>query len=271
MHRVDSHAHIFTHLAEFVENARYTPNYTACLERYIAELEHFHIQSAVLVQPSFYGTNNGYLLNEIARFRHPTIQLKAVVVVPETTPFSELQQLQQAGVVGVRLNLFGLPMPDLRQPTWQTFLTALSQLNLHLELHCPPHYSAKLLPILTACRVVTVIDHLGRPEPSLPLSEPHFQTLLDLLDPTLHWVKLSGIYRLAEQRTEAISRAKTIYEWLKQRGMLGRIVWGSDFPHTQYENAVSYEQVWQDLLEVVPSEVERNQILSDNAQQLFSF
>ena len=65
----------------------------------------------MLVQPSFLGTDNSYL---VAALKEQPQRLRGVVVVDPMIAQSELDDLSTAGVVGVRLNLIGVDLPDLK-------------------------------------------------------------------------------------------------------------------------------------------------------------
>ena len=58
------------------------------------------------------------MLNAIQQYPD---RLKGIAVVQHTTTFDELVNLKAQGIVGVRLNLFGLNPPALNTPDWQNF------------------------------------------------------------------------------------------------------------------------------------------------------
>ena len=77
-HAVDAHAHVFEPGLATVRDARYVPAYAAPLEQYLARLDEHGLERGVLVQPSFLGTDNSYLLAALAR--EPE-RLRGVIVV----------------------------------------------------------------------------------------------------------------------------------------------------------------------------------------------
>ncbi|MCF7520539.1 amidohydrolase family protein [Neisseria sp. ZJ106] len=267
MYTVDTHAHIFNQHDDFIEHARYTPSYTASVAEFLDRLDTHQLHYGVLIQPSFYGTDNSAMLQAVAEAKG---RLKAVIVVDPDISAQELQQYCQQGVCGIRLNLFGQPIPDVDTPQWEKLTQILKTLGWHIELHCPPGYLLVLLPAFKRHGVDIVIDHLGRPAYGQDLDGEVFQQFISLLDPKYHWIKLSGLYRLA-CADNAVECGRQIYEMLKAQGMLSRIVWGSDWPHTQHEHETDYSQNWQLLHEIVQDENERRQILSTNPCKLFGF
>ncbi|ABS43301.1 conserved hypothetical protein [Campylobacter jejuni subsp. doylei 269.97] len=64
---------------------------------------------------------------------------------------------------------------------------------------------------------------------------------------------------------------KKIYEILKKHFPLSHFVFGSDWPHTNFEANVNFSSVLTAFNEIVVSKKEQEQILGDNACALFGF
>jgi len=267
MRTVDTHAHIFAINDNVVENARYTPASDASPQAYLAHLDAHGFDCGVLVQPSFLGFDNRQMLAAIAASPE---RLKGIAVIPRDTEEATLQTLTSQGIVGARLNLFGQPLPDLSEHAWQRFLGRLGELNWQLELHCPPAYLRALLPGLASYRGPVVIDHFGRVDPAKGVDDPDYQAALELLEPSRHWIKISGYYRLGPGAQGSL-HAKQALALLLARGLRDRLVWGSDWPHTQHDDQVNYEAAVRFLHELVPEEALRLRILGENAQALYGF
>jgi predicted TIM-barrel fold metal-dependent hydrolase len=69
MQGVDCHAHVFSATAPPVAGARYRPSYAARLAAWRALWRPAGITHGVLIQPSFFGTNNTEMLATIAPTR----------------------------------------------------------------------------------------------------------------------------------------------------------------------------------------------------------
>ncbi len=115
---IDCHAHVFSRDLELAAVRRYTPGYDATLAQYLSHLHAHGLSHGVLVQPSFLGTDNRYLL---AALRQAPEQLRGVVVVERDVSRAELDDMARLGVVGVRLNLMGKALPDFRDAAWNGF------------------------------------------------------------------------------------------------------------------------------------------------------
>jgi hypothetical protein len=64
---VDTHAHVFTRELRLAPDPRYVPESGAPIERYLNLLDAHGIAAGILVQPSFLGTDNEYLIAALAR------------------------------------------------------------------------------------------------------------------------------------------------------------------------------------------------------------
>ena len=275
---VDCHAHVFLKNLPLATHHRHAPEFDAPLSQYMRLLDAHNITHAVLVQPSFLGTDNSFMLSALRE--HPQ-RLRCVVMLDPTTGEDELSALDVQGVVGVRLNLVGLPLPDISTPVWQTFFARLRALDWHLELHREsidiPTLVNAAMP--SGCRIV--VDHFGRPSADLAHKDPGFATLLKYADSGRVWVKLAAAYRNsrtarmaqaqhnAELETQDQANANRCAADLLAAYGAQRLVWGSDWPHTQHQHLIDYSQSLAVLSEWVPNASQRAQILGSTAAKLF--
>ena len=161
---VDCHAHVCGPASVFpyAQERIYTPP-DATLENYQALLKMLHIDRAVLVQPSVYGTDNRAMLAALKS--HPQ-QFRGVAVIPnDPKEISDqyLQELHSAGVRGIRCNIVdvadktaGLPIKNL---------TALAQriqpFAWHLELLMHVNEYPNLATVFENFPVDVVFGHFG--------------------------------------------------------------------------------------------------------------
>ncbi len=275
---VDCHAHVFLKDMPLAATHRYAPSRDATPADYLGLLDAHGATHGVLVQPSFLGTDNRFLLDTLRA--HPQ-RLRGVVMLDPSTEEARLDALDAAGVVGVRLNLMGLPLPDLGAPLWQRFLSRLKALDWHLELH---RQAADLPPLIDAalrsgCRIV--VDHFGRPDALQADADPGFAALLQRAASGRVWVKLSAAYRngrgarvAAGQRTPALLEADARAARACAIRLLAafgpeRLVWGSDWPHTQHQDMADYGRSLAALADWVPDAAQRARILGPTAAELF--
>ena len=233
---IDGHAHVFAPDLAFVTPRRYTPHYAASAEQFIAHLDASGLAGGLLTQPSFLGTDNRYMLAAVARY--PT-RLRAVVVVDPHITDVELDSLALQGAVGIRLNLEGLPLPELTAAPWPALFARLALRHWHVEIHRKAVDLPHVLPPLLDSGVRVCIDHFGRPDPGQGADDPGFRSLLESAASGRIWVKVSAAYR-----TGGLARGEVLAPGLLACLLeaLGceRLIWASDWPHTQHESEVTH-------------------------------
>lgn len=254
---IDSHTHSWSSECSLVEGRRYTPTQAHPITMLFEKMQSADIGKAVLVQPSFLGTNNHYLLQELEH--HPK-KLRGVVVVDNEIPENEFEQMVSKGVVGVRLNIIGSKITgeDLVKKH-EKLIHLLKKFKCHLEIQTEHDHWQTLLPALIKAELSIVIDHFGRPRDESCLG---FKSILQNLDTGLIWVKLSGWYRF---NVNPVVLAKQLLERAPER-----IVWGSDYPWTQHSKGKNYLSCQQKINEWCESK-HLDKILVRNPEELFKF
>lgn len=263
MKKIDTHAHVFTPHLNLAKERRYAPSYDALIETFIKNFESKGLDAGMLIQPSFLGTDNSYMIEAINA--HPD-KLYGVAVVEPDVSLSELQMLAKNNIVGIRLNLYGKTIPDLTSDLWQSCLALIKQLDWHVELHIDAVTLPSLIDVLLKAGIKVVVDHFGKPTATAPLEDKGVKYLLSIAHTKQVWVKISGVYRLDKEAGLAVSVQKARVLLSKYLGAFGpeRLLWGSDWPHTQFEDTVSYDWVWDTFLQLVPDEQTRNIILTQS-------
>ncbi|WP_251031702.1 amidohydrolase family protein [Paraburkholderia strydomiana] len=224
-----------------------------------------NIGNAVLVQPSFLGTDNSYLLQALTTDR---TRLRGVAVLSPDVSEDELVQLNADGITGVRLNLMGQTLPDIDTAPYATLWRRLSKLGWHVELHREASDLAPLITSLLNVGLPVVVDHFGRPASDSGISDRGFKDLLELGSSGRVWVKISGAYRCAKPGSNFMRDAT--HQLINAFGT-ERLMWGSDWPHTQFEHATEYSQTLSALLDLrlAPSLVDA--ILCSTPQSFYGF
>lgn len=231
MHRIDAHAHVFHRDLPVVADARYRPHHDATLPSYLGLLDAHGIAGGVLVQPSFLGLDNRYLLACLAV---APSRLRGIVVTAPGTPEDELTAMARLGVVGLRFNMIGQDDTTLETANRGGWLTRVARLAWQVEIHAEAGRLAGILGHLAGFEGVVMIDHLGRPDPKLGMACPGFAKLLELARDRRVHVKLSAPYRLGRLDLRVATRA------LLDAYGPDRLVWGSDWPWTQHEAGRDY-------------------------------
>ena len=260
---IDSHAHIFRRDLPTIAAARYVPAYDALPEAYAALRAANGFAGGVLVQPSFLGTDNSYLLAAIAA--DPDHLRGIAVVAPDCTE-GAMRGLAAQGIAGLRLNLIGQPDPDFADPVWRAFLKRAAGCGFQIEVQAQAQRFPRLLAGLLESDVpAVVVDHFGLPDPALGVNDPGFAALMQLAarTPRLH-MKLSAPYRLGGGDPLPLAEAA------RAAFGAGRLMIGSDWPHTQHESEADIAGLKALLARVFPAP-ELPQVLGGTAARLFGF
>ena len=261
---IDTHAHVFHRELKLAPGRRYAPDYDAPLSLYLEQLDANGMTNGVLVQPSFLGTDNSYLVDCL---KQTGGRLRGIAVVDLTISADELRELDRAGIVGIRLNLVGQPLPDLAASEWKGLLANVKAMGWQVEIQRNASDLAVLAPQLLDLGVTVVLDHYALPDPKLGVADPGFQSVLKLGATKNVWIKISAPYR---NGAAGESFAKEAYPLLRGAYGLDRLLWGSDWPHTQFEATQTYAKNRKFLDTLVADESERAQVLA-SPRRLFRF
>jgi 2-pyrone-4,6-dicarboxylate lactonase len=261
----DVHVHIFG------PGERYPhvkiPHYTlpdGTLTQYRSLMPRLGIDRFVIVQPSYYGTDNSCLLDTLTEVGD--LARGVVMIEPDITD-AELDRFHQRGVRAVRLDLFKRarePLAAIKSYITQT-AARVGPLRWHLQFYAPGYVVRDLIGFFRTLQIDFVIDHMGYMLEEDGLRSEDFSALLDLLACGHCYLKLSGAYRIAKHRSYEFVEpvAKAIVERAPDRA-----VWGSDWPHISNSDRDTGELV--SLLERwAPSEGARRKILVENPNRLF--
>ena len=261
----DVHVHIFGPEQRYPHVAQ--PHYTlpdGNLAQYRRLMPLIGMQRFVIVQPSFYGTDNSCLLDTLDEIG--TVA-RGVVMIDTDITDSQLQRFHDKGVRAVRLDLFKrarLPLAEVRSYILE-IEARVKPLGWHLQFYAPGYIVRDLIGFFRSLRIDFAIDHMGYMLEEDGLKSQDFAALLDLLDGGHCYLKLSGAYRIARKRGYEFVEpvAKAIVERAPERA-----VWGSDWPHISDSDRDTGELV--SLLERwAPSAAVRRKILVDNPNRLF--
>lgn len=224
----DCHAHVVGPKSRYplTSPRAYTPM-DAPLEALEAMLARLGLERIVLVQTSVFGTDNTCMLDAMERLGG---RARAVAVVADDVPGSELDRLNRAGVRGLRVNLATLGMNDPAGARRR--LEKAGQLcarnGWHVQLFTSASTIAALSGDLAALPVPVVIDHFGLLSPAEEGSAAE-RVIMGLLEGGKGWVKISGTYRLSPPD---LGPAMAALARRLHTANPGSIIWGSDWPHT---------------------------------------
>lgn len=278
----DCHVHVFGPFDKYpLAAARsYTPP-PAIVDDLIARMDAAGVERAVIVQPSAYGTDNRATLDAV---RARPERLRAVAVIDGRESDATLQEMNDAGTRGVRLNIISGGGPSAA--TFEAMITRIAEriarFQWHIQIYAPLATIAASARLLDKLPVDIVLDHMGQPDAAAGLGQSGFDTLLGLLRSEKFWVKLSGPYRSSPDPLGNADVAKIARKLAAIAP--DRSVWGSDWPHTG-EHAgtagtapppveyrpIDYGRLLSVAADWVDDETALRRVLVDNAARLYGF
>jgi predicted TIM-barrel fold metal-dependent hydrolase len=203
-------------------------------------------------------------------------RLRGVAVLKGDTTDRRLAELNEAGVRGVRINLFqragfhvyrgGARFDDL-----EALAPRIKRYGWHvqawLDAEDLPHWAPKLL----AFGLEIVVDHMGRITTDRGVGSPGFAYLCELLRGGRVWCKLSGADRISiagAPFTDAIPYAQALLS-----ANARRVVWGTDWPHVNYfDLPAPTDTALVDLLPAFAADArDRERLLVANPAELYGF
>ena len=228
---VDCHAHVWDAAVPFAADAWTRPAYCYTAEDFLADLDAQGIGFGVIAGASLFGRNHAYTLAALAR--HP--RLRATLVYDPAFDGEQLGRLRAAGVTGMRLQWFRLPVDDLASAEFARTAAALHECGMHFHLNIDGERFAAVAPAVAAWGTDLVIDHFGWHDPIARLAEPSYHAMLQLLERENVWVKLSSGFR----RPDADLPGEYAQDLLRRFGP-EKLLWGSDAPFVGHEHSIDY-------------------------------
>ncbi|MGI4797977.1 MAG: amidohydrolase family protein [Janthinobacterium lividum] len=225
----DCHVHIIGPPDQYpmVPGRAYTPPQST-VAQLLALRRELGLSRTVLIQPSFYGTDNRALLEGLKQLNGTA---RGIAVLDPSVPDTELAALDMAGIRGVRLNIESSGGRDPREVTGALgrFAKRLAPLGWHIQIYATLAVIARIAPDLADLPVPVVFDHFGMPDAALGPQQPGFPVLLELVRAGRTFVKLSAPYRIS--KAPGFADVAPIARALIAAGP-ERMVWASDWPHT---------------------------------------
>jgi 2-pyrone-4,6-dicarboxylate lactonase len=263
----DSHVHVFGPADRYPRVDK--PHYTlpdGNLAQLQAATAALGVDRFVIVQPSFYGTDNRCMLDALD-VAGPGA--RGVAMVEDATGEAELRAMHERGIRALRLDLFlrsGWTTAEIAAFIHRS-VQRTRPLGWHVQFYTPGWVVRDLIPHLADVQCDFVIDHMGYMLESDGLTRADFDRLLRTVAGGRGWFKLSGPYRLAKDGNYARLRplARAIVETVPDR-----VIWGSDWPHIP-EGGRDTGELLNLLGDWVPEDDLRRGILVDNPGRLFGF
>ncbi|ANK80851.1 MAG: hypothetical protein TEF_08625 [Rhizobiales bacterium NRL2] len=225
---------------------------------YVRMIETIGVRRVVIVQPSFYGTDNSCTLESTERLG---ANGRAVVAIHGDIPEADVAAMHQRGARGVRINPSvkgGLTLAQFA-PVAQR----IKQYGWHIQFFIDARTLPDLVDSVVSLDIPVVFDHMARIQADSGTDEEGFKMLLELMRDGRAWVKLSTA--LHEPDDALAERAHRLID-----ANPDRCVWGTDWPHSGFPGQAPNDGDLFDLLGVwARDDATRRKILVDNPTALY--
>ena len=224
----DCHVHTFDPQHFPYSPARpYTPEPVA-----VGELRSLHkalhMGRVIVVQTTVYGTDNSGALDAMKQLGS---RARGVAVIDDQTPESALDEMDRAGMRGIRLNLetAGETDPALGRKRFQAAVERIKNRKWHIQIYARLSVIEGIKDLVAAAPMPVVFDHFAGTQAAPGVDQPGFRDLLGLVQSGKAYVKISAPYRsstITPDFPDVAPIAKALVAANPQR-----ILWGSDWPH----------------------------------------
>lgn len=274
MDYIDSHVHVWTDdfehyplapgvSVEAMELRRFLPN------QILAHARLSGVGKIVLIQMSYYGTDNRYMLDVLAAAAKAFRGVAVIDPLGKDVP-EQMDKLKPLGVRGFRIYLTDQAAAKrLENGALDRMFQSAAQQGMALCALINPEFLPALSRICARFpETPVVVDHLGRIGMSGPIEQEQVRSLCDLHRYGKVRVKVSAFYALGEKRPPHLELSDLIRRVYDSFGPK-RLLWGSDCPfqilNEPYEASIA---VIRDRLSYL-SLADREWILHRTAEELF--
>ncbi len=280
-HACDCHVHVVAPQAGYPMAAArpYTPG-PASVADLRAHLARLGLAHAVIVQPSIYGTDNRLLVDSLLALDGAA---RGVAVLDADVADAELVRLHDAGVRGVRVNLesVGASDPASVRRALATWAGRLAGQGWHIQIYASLDAIASAAPAFGRLPVPVVLDHFAMIPVHASLDDPRVLAVLQRVNDGSAYIKLSASYRVCPDPADLAqaSRLAALAQAIV-RCNPERVLWASDWPHTQREpgkpatevsayRRVPAQGLLAELDAWLPQAATRRQVLAANPAALY--
>ena len=265
---VDAHCHIFGpgNLFPYALERKYTPC-DAPKDKLWELRDHLGFARNVIVQATCHGTDNRALIDAL---EHAGGRARGVVSVAPGIADSELESMHAVGVRGVRFNFVRRLVDSVPRDALEEIAGQIQRFGWHVVIYFEAQELPEFFDFFASLPTPVVVDHMGRPDVSLPVDGEEFELFVRLMkENERFWCKVSCPERLSKtgppDYEDVIPFARRIVETFPDR-----VLWGTDWPHPNMKSHMPDDGRLVDFIpEIAPTEGERNKLLVDNPRRLY--
>jgi 2-pyrone-4,6-dicarboxylate lactonase len=264
---VDAHCHVFGPADTFpyAPERKYTPC-DAPKEKLFELRDFLGFDKNVIVQATCHGADNRALVDAL---RASNGRAKGVATVKAEVTDNELEELNAAGVKGVRFNFVKRLVDFTPREVLTEIAGRIAPLGWHIVIYFEAADLPELEPFFTSLPTAIVVDHMGRPDVKLGVDHPQFIRFLDFMKNNENvWSKVSCPERVSVQGPpydDVVPYARTVVERFPDR-----VLWGTDWPHPNMKTHMPDDGLLVDYVPRVAVTAElQKKLLVDNPMRLY--
>ena len=265
---VDAHCHVFGpgDIFPFAPERKYTPC-DAGKDKLWELRDYLGFERNVIVQATCHGADNRAMVDAL---NHSDGRARGVATVKRDISSEELQAMDNAGVRGVRFNFVKRLVDTLPHDSLVEIAQKVAPLGWHLVIYFEAPDLPDLFDFFSSLPTTVVVDHMGRPDVSKPLTGGEFDLFVKFLeDNPDYYSKVSCPERLSIEGppdyADVVPFARRIVESFSDR-----VLWGTDWPHPNMKSHVPDDGKLVDYIpKIATNETLQHKLLVDNPLRLY--
>ena len=272
---VDAHCHIFGpgEIFPYASERKYTPC-DATAAQLFALRDHLGFEKNVIVQATCHGADNRALVDALLRAGG---KARGVATVRRSVSDAELQAMHDAGVRGVRFNFVKRLVDFTPKDELMEIAERIKAWGWHVVIYFEAIDLPELWDFFTALPTTVVVDHMGRPDVSLPVDGAQFSLFRKFMraHPNV-WSKVSCPERLSVSGPKALNGEQNAYRDVIPfaRAIVeefsDRVLWGTDWPHPNLKDHMPDDGLLVDFIPHIARSAElQHKLLVDNPNRLY--
>jgi 2-pyrone-4,6-dicarboxylate lactonase len=272
---VDAHCHVFGpgHLFPFAPERKYTPC-DASFEQLFALRDRLGFEKNVIVQATCHGADNSAMIDALLKSEG---RARGVATVRRDVSDQELERLHTAGVRGVRFNFVKRLVDFTPKEELLEIAHRIKTLGWHIVIYFEAVDLPELWDFFTALPTQVVVDHMGRPDVSLPIDGPQFQLFVKLMREHENiWSKVTCPERLSVTGPKALKGEQQAYKDVVPfakylvENFTDRVLTGTDWPHPNLKDHMPDDGLLVDWIPRIANTTKLQQaLLVDNPNRLY--
>jgi len=272
---VDVHCHVFGPGDEFpyAPERKYTPC-DASKQQLFALRDFLGFDKNVIVQATCHGADNSAMVDAV---RASNGRAKGVATVRPDFTDAQLQELDEAGVRGVRFNFVKRLVDKSPKDDLVAVAKRIAKLGWHVVLYFEAQDIDEITALIKELPTTVVIDHMGRPDVTKPVDGPEFAKFIKLMDDNDRvWVKATGAERLTVTGPAALNGEHHPYQDVVPFAKAlvdqfpDRVLWGTDWPHPNLTDHMPDDGLLLDEIPEIATTPELQvKMLVDNPMRLY--